>query len=66
MPKSGKSTLCKMLAEKIGLVHLKLPALIQQFMDQDSAQGEYIRKQLKYEGRQIEDDTLVSLIMKRI
>jgi adenylate kinase family enzyme len=29
MPKSGKSTLCKMLAEKIGLVHLKLPALIQ-------------------------------------
>lgn len=48
------------------MVHLKLPALIQQFMDQDSAQGEYIRKQLKYEGRQIEDDTLVSLIMKRI
>ena len=28
MPKSGKSTLCKMLAEKIGVVHLKLPALI--------------------------------------
>jgi hypothetical protein len=55
-----------MLAEKIGVVHLKLPALIQFFMDQDSAQGEYLRKQLKYEGRQIEDDMLVSLIMKRV
>jgi len=66
MPKSGKSTLCKMLAEKIGVVHLKLPALIQSFMDHDSSQGEYLRKQLKFEGRQLEDDTLVSLIMKRI
>ena len=62
LPKSGKSTLCKMLAEKIGAIHLKLPQLIQFFMDQDSAQGEYLRKQLKYEGRQIEDDMVVALI----
>lgn len=33
LPKSGKSTLCKLLAEKIGVVHIKLPALIQFFMD---------------------------------
>jgi adenylate/nucleoside-diphosphate kinase len=36
LPKSGKSTVCKMLNEKIGLVHLKMTKIIQGFMDQDS------------------------------
>jgi len=36
LPKSGKSTVCKMLAEKIGLVHLKMSKIIQFFMDTDS------------------------------
>lgn len=44
LPKSGKSTLCKLLAEKIGVVHLKLPQLVQSFMESDSAQGEHLRK----------------------
>lgn len=51
LPKSGKSTLCKLLSEKIGVVHLKMNKIIQQFMAQDSAQGEHLRKQMKAEGR---------------
>lgn len=37
LPKSGKSTLCKILSEKIGVVHLKMNHIIQQFMTQDSS-----------------------------
>ena len=66
LPKSGKSDLCKMLSQKIGVVHLKMTHVIQSFMDQDSAQGDQLRKHLKYEGRQLEDDMLVSLIIKRV
>lgn len=36
LPKSGKSTVCKMLADKIGLVHLKMSKIIQSFMEIDS------------------------------
>lgn len=35
-------------------------------MDQDSLQGEQLRKHLKVEGRQLEDDMLVSLLIKRV
>ena len=66
LPKSGKSTLCKLLSEKIGVVHLKMNKIIQQFMAQDSAQGEHLRKQMKAEGRQLEDDMMVSLLIKRV
>jgi hypothetical protein len=40
--------------------------IIHQFMSQDSAQGEYLRKQMKAEGRQLEDDMMVSLLIKRV
>lgn len=33
LPKSGKSSVCKMLAAKVGLVHLKMSKIIQGFMD---------------------------------
>ena len=36
LPKSGKSTVCKMLADKIGVVHLKMSKIIKSFMNQDS------------------------------
>jgi adenylate/nucleoside-diphosphate kinase len=39
LPKSGKSAVCKMLVQKIGVVHLKISKIIQGFMDQDSSQG---------------------------
>jgi adenylate kinase family enzyme len=32
LPKSGKSTLCKILSEKIGVVHLKMNHIINQFI----------------------------------
>jgi len=66
LPKSGKSTLCKILSEKIGVVHLKMNHIIQQFMTQDSSQGEQLRKHMKSEGRQLEDDMMVSLLIKRV
>jgi adenylate/nucleoside-diphosphate kinase len=66
LPKSGKSTVCKMLNQRIGLVHLKMSKIITYFLNQDSAQGEQLRKHLKIDGRQLEDDMLVSLIIKRV
>jgi adenylate kinase family enzyme len=66
LPKSGKSTVCKMLADKIGLIHLKMSKIIQSFMDIDSVQGEALRKHMKSDGRQLEDDMLVSLLLKRV
>lgn len=66
MPKSGKSTLCKKLVEKIGIVHLKMSKIIQEFMDKDSVQSEFLRRIMKIEGRSIEDDLLVNLLLKRI
>lgn len=39
LPKSGKTTVSKMLSEKIGVVQLKMSRIIQMFMEQDSLQG---------------------------
>ena len=66
LPKSGKSTVCKMLSGRIGLIHLKMSKIITYFLNQDSAQGDQLRKHLKYDGRQLEDDMLVSLLIKRV
>ena len=35
-------------------------------MDRDSVQGEVLRKLMKMEGRAIEDDIIVNLLLKRI
>jgi hypothetical protein len=35
-------------------------------MERDSVQGEAMRKLMKIEGRAIEDDLLVSILLKRI
>lgn len=66
LPKSGKSTVCKMLVDRVGVVHLKMSKVIQGFMNQDSVQGEQLRKHMKVDGRQLEDDMLVSLLLKRV
>ena len=66
LPKSGKSTVCKMLVDRVGVVHLKMSKVIQGFMNQDSVQGEQLRKHMKVDGRQLEDDMLISLLLKRV
>ena len=51
LPKSGKTTLCKQLSEKTGIVHLKMSHIIAQFVDRDSQQFKNLRTLMKIEGR---------------
>jgi len=66
LPKSGKSTLCQIISSKTGAVHLKVNRLIEEFMKLDCQESEQLRKTLKEEGRQIDDDLLISLLVKRL
>lgn len=66
LPKSGKSTLCKQLADKAGLVHLKMSKIISYFIEKDCQQCHNLRNLMKMEGRSIEDDQLINLLLKRI
>ena len=43
-PKSGKTTLSLKLQEKCGIVHLKIPQIVDQFIERDSHQFHSLRK----------------------
>lgn len=66
LPKTGKSTLCKKLAERIGCVHLQMSKIIKSFMEGDSVESNTLRRTMLDDGRQLGDDLLVSLLHKRI
>lgn len=66
LPKSGKSTLCETLRDKLGVVHLRIPDIIDMFIEKDSVQFRNLRKQMKMDGRHIEDDQIISLLLKRV
>lgn len=63
---SGKTTTSEMLSKKLGLVHLRIHDIIDYFIEKDSHIYHNLRKQMKLEGRQIEDDMIINLILKRI
>jgi len=64
--KSGKSTLCKSLSLKTGVIHLHMPSIIEQFMDRDCVMSDNLRRIMQKEGKQLEDDMLITLLLKRL
>lgn len=65
LAKSGKTELAKSLAESTGAIHLNMDQIVQQYIDQDSAQCEKLRKYMKKEGRGVDDQFMISLLCKR-
>lgn len=73
-PKSGKSDLCQQISKNTGAVHLKLDDIIgayadkacADYLDRDSVMLNKIKKTLMIEGKPIEDDQLILLIIKRL
>jgi len=66
LPKSGKSTLATEICEQTGAIHLEIAGIIERYVDHDCAAAEKLRTNLKKEGRGIEDQSLVRLIVKRL
>lgn len=66
LPKSGKSTLAKKISEETGAVHLQIQDIIDKYVDLDCVMSDKLRKSMKKEGRGIEDQQLVRLIVKRL
>jgi adenylate kinase family enzyme len=62
LPKSGKSALCKRMAERIGCVHLQMSKVIQGFMNGDSVESNLLRRTMLEDGRSLSDDMIVSLL----
>lgn len=62
LPKSGKSTICKKIAEVTGAVHLEMEDLIEGFVDRDSSFAERIADKLRNQGRDLDDLSLIQLI----
>ena len=65
LQRSGKSTLCKRISQMTGAIHLQLDEIIQKYIDADSVMCEKLRTHMKKEGRQIDDQTLIQLLVKR-
>mmetsp|Transcript_46063 Transcript_46063/g.61012 ORF Transcript_46063/g.61012 Transcript_46063/m.61012 type:complete len:146 (+) Transcript_46063:2181-2618(+) len=59
LPKSGKSTVCKKIAESTGAVHLEMEDLIEGFVDRDSSFAEKVADKLRIQGRDLDDLMLV-------
>lgn len=66
MPKCGKSTLCQQLAESTGAVHIQMEELIESFMDRDAHFADQIRTRTKLEGKELDELTMVNLLIKRL
>ena len=66
--KGGKTTLCKLLSQKINVVHLKMSKIIDFFCNKmrDSREFIHLRTLVKEKGKQIEDDMMINLLLKRI
>lgn len=64
--KSGKSTLAKKLHEKLGVVHLKVAKIVEEFLQRDSVYYENLKKKLKDHGGILEEDILVNLVIRRL
>jgi adenylate kinase family enzyme len=66
LPKTGKSALCKRMAERIGCVHLQMSKVIQGFMDGDSVESNDLRQKMLEYGHLIGDEMIVNLLQKRL
>ena len=55
LPKSGKSELCKTLSNKIGVVHLQIQEIIEDYIERESSFCQKIKSLMKSKGREIDD-----------
>lgn len=66
LPKSGKSELCKTLSSKIGVVHLQIQEIIEDYIERESSFCQKIKSLMKAKGREIDDVFTIQLLCKRI
>jgi adenylate kinase family enzyme len=55
LPKSGKSDLCRILNQKIGVVHLQFEDIIEDYITRESSFCNKISELMKSKGREIDD-----------
>lgn len=55
LPKSGKSELCQTLSDKIGVIHLKIEDVIEDYVGRESSFCKKISDLMKGKGREIDD-----------
>lgn len=58
--------MCKTLSQKIGVVHLQVQDIIEDFISRDSSFAARLIDTMKFKGREIDDLNLIQLIGKRI
>ena len=66
LPKSGKTELCQVLAQKTGAVHLNIEEIIEDQIRRDAIFAKSLRDSTMYAGQAFDDDALVRLLHRRL
>lgn len=66
LPRSGKSELCQTLSQKIGVVHLQIHEIIEDYVNRESSFCKKVSDLMKVKGREIDDMLTIQLLLKRL